>query len=36
MVDLALDHYRDLELKQGEFVYVYPKHARVFVPDFQI
>jgi sulfate transport system ATP-binding protein len=36
VVDLALDRYRELDLKQGEAVFVYPKNARVFVPDFQI
>jgi sulfate transport system ATP-binding protein len=36
VVDLALDRYRELDLKCGELIHVHPKNARVFVPDYQI
>jgi sulfate transport system ATP-binding protein len=35
-VDLSLERYRELALNQGDEVHVYPKHARVFVPDYVI
>ncbi len=35
-VDLSLDRHRELELKPGDEVFVYPKNARVFVPDYVI
>jgi sulfate transport system ATP-binding protein len=33
-VDLSLDQFDELALIPGETVYVYPKYARVFVPDY--
>ena len=35
-VELPQDQYRDLSLSLGELVFVYPKNARVFIPDFVI
>ena len=35
-VDLSLERFRELALAHGEVVHVYPKHARVFVPDYVI
>jgi sulfate transport system ATP-binding protein len=35
-VELARDRYAALRLKAGEKVFVFPKHVRVFVQDFQI
>jgi sulfate transport system ATP-binding protein len=33
LVDLSLDAYRELQLKEGKRVYVYPKNARVFATE---
>jgi sulfate/thiosulfate transport system ATP-binding protein len=33
LVDLPLDSYRQLHLNHGDRVYIYPKNARVFVPE---
>ena len=35
-VDITLDQHRELHLKQGDIVYVSPKRARVFMPDYAI
>lgn len=35
-VDLPYDRYQQLELKQGETVYVSPRKIRVFAPDYEI
>jgi len=35
-VDLTMDRYQDLGLKQGESVYVTPKSAKIFEPDYAI
>lgn len=35
-VDLTLERLKELQLSQGDDVYVYPKNARVFVPDYVI
>ena len=35
-VDLTLDRYRELQLKAGEGVYVTPKAAKIFTPDYTI
>jgi sulfate transport system ATP-binding protein len=35
-VDLSLDRYAELALRTGDTVYVLPKRARVFVPDYVI
>ncbi len=35
-VDLPLAQLDELKLAHGDEVYVYPKHARVFVPDYVI
>lgn len=32
-VDLSLEAFEELKLTSGETVYVYPKNARIFVPD---
>jgi sulfate transport system ATP-binding protein len=34
--DLSQEQYRDLNLSLGDEVFVYPKNARVFVPDYVI
>jgi sulfate transport system ATP-binding protein len=38
LIDVSLDNYRDLALTEGRRVYIYPKNARVFVPqpEYQI
>jgi sulfate/thiosulfate transport system ATP-binding protein len=33
LVDLPLESYRKLHLNHGDRVYIYPKNARVFVPE---
>jgi sulfate/thiosulfate transport system ATP-binding protein len=33
LVDMPLDSYRQLQLNNGDRVYIYPKNARVFVPE---
>ena len=33
LIDLSLDTYRELALNEGRRVYIYPKNARVFVPQ---
>lgn len=35
-VDLPLERLQELQLAHGDEVYVYPKNARVFVPDYVI
>ena len=35
-VDLTLERLQELQLTHGDEVYVYPKSARVFVPDYVI
>jgi sulfate transport system ATP-binding protein len=35
-VDLSLEEYQELGLTPGEIVHVYPKNARVFVPNYAI
>lgn len=35
-VDLTPERCRELDLKSGDRVYVAPRHARVFVPDYSI
>ncbi|MDB5311957.1 MAG: cysA 1 [Gemmataceae bacterium] len=35
-VDITLERYRTLELKPGEAVYVTPKAAKIFPPDYTI
>lgn len=35
-VDLTLERFHDLNLADGDEVFVYPKNARVFVPDYAI
>jgi sulfate transport system ATP-binding protein len=35
-VDITLERYRELHLKTGEDVYVTPKAAKIFVPDYAI
>jgi sulfate transport system ATP-binding protein len=35
-VDLAFDRFKELNLSAGEQVYVSPKHARVFAPEYEI
>jgi sulfate transport system ATP-binding protein len=36
LVDLSLDDYQRLGLSEGNNVYIYPKNARVFLPDYEI
>lgn len=33
LVDLSLEEFSQLQLREGEAVYLYPKNARVFVPE---
>ncbi len=35
-VDLPVDRFRELGLSRGDDVFVFPKNARVFVPDYVI
>ena len=35
-VDLSLDRFRELQLITGDDVFVYPKNARIFVPEYMI
>ena len=35
-VDLSLDRYQQLQLKVGDAVFVYPRTARVFLPEYSI
>lgn len=35
-VEVSRERYAALELKTGDHVYVFPKHVRMFVEDFQI
>lgn len=35
-VDLPFERYRELNLVEGEQVYVSPKHVRVFAPEYEI
>jgi sulfate transport system ATP-binding protein len=35
-VDLSLEEFDELHLTPGETVHVYPKYARVFVPEYAI
>jgi sulfate transport system ATP-binding protein len=35
-VDLSLDRYEQLQLQVGDAVFVYPRSARVFVPEYSI
>jgi sulfate transport system ATP-binding protein len=36
LVDLSLEDYQRLGLIEGSDVYIYPKKARVFLPDYEI
>ena len=36
LVDLSLDDYQRLSLTEGSNVYIYPKKARVFFPEYEI
>jgi sulfate transport system ATP-binding protein len=36
LVDLSLDDYQRLGLTEGRQVYIYPKKARVFLPEYEI
>ncbi|MEX0610579.1 MAG: sulfate/molybdate ABC transporter ATP-binding protein [Pirellulales bacterium] len=36
LVDLSLDDYQRLQLAEGSNVYIYPKKARVFLPEYEI
>jgi sulfate transport system ATP-binding protein len=36
LVDLSLDDYQRLGLIEGTNVYIYPKNARVFLPEYEI
>jgi sulfate transport system ATP-binding protein len=36
LVDLSLDDYHRLSLTEGSDVYIYPKKARVFLPEYEI
>lgn len=35
-VELPLDRYADLELREGDVVYVVPRRVRVFLPEYSI
>ena len=36
LVDLSLDDYQRLSLAEGSNVFIYPKNARVFLPEYEI
>jgi sulfate transport system ATP-binding protein len=36
LIDLSLDDYQRLQLSEGSNVYIYPKKARVFLPEYEI
>jgi sulfate transport system ATP-binding protein len=36
LVDLSLDDYHRLDIGEGSNVYIYPKKARVFLPEYEI
>jgi sulfate transport system ATP-binding protein len=36
LVDLSLDDYQRLSLAEGSSVFIYPKNARVFLPEYEI
>jgi sulfate transport system ATP-binding protein len=36
LVDLSLEDYQRLSLSEGNDVYIYPKKARVFLPEYEI
>jgi hypothetical protein len=36
LVDLSLEDYHRLALNEGSDVYIYPKKARVFLPEYEI
>jgi sulfate transport system ATP-binding protein len=36
LVDLSLDDYQRLNLVENSIVYIYPKKARVFLPEYEI
>lgn len=36
LVDLTLEDYERLSLTEGTHVYIYPKNARVFLPEYEI
>jgi sulfate transport system ATP-binding protein len=36
LVDISLDEYQRLSLTEGSNVYIYPKNARVFIPEYEI
>jgi sulfate transport system ATP-binding protein len=35
-IDLSLERFHELNLADGDEVFIYPKNARVFVPDYVI
>ena len=36
LVELSLEEFNQLALKEGETVFLYPKNARVFIPQEQL
>jgi len=36
LVDLSLEDYQRLSLAEGANVFIYPKKARVFLPEYEI
>jgi sulfate transport system ATP-binding protein len=36
LVDLSLEDYERLQLEEGRSVFIYPKKARVFLPEYEI
>jgi sulfate transport system ATP-binding protein len=36
LVDLSFEAYQRLQLSEGSNVYIYPKNARVFLPEYEI
>ncbi|MFO0788266.1 MAG: sulfate ABC transporter ATP-binding protein [Pirellulales bacterium] len=36
LIDLSLDEYQRLSLTEGTNVFIYPKNARVFLPEYEI
>jgi len=36
LVDMSLEDYQRLSLAEGSSVFIYPKHTRVFLPEYEI
>jgi ABC-type sulfate/molybdate transport systems ATPase subunit len=36
LIDLSLEDYQRLQIAEGSDVFIYPKKARVFLPEYEI